>query len=106
MALKISIEEKEAQASNYASHDYGDVLYEAGHEGHIFGCKVKFVIIIAFVAAYFVCLYDFYCQAVAVDLSLTLACINKFGRDADLPQILHLEYRVFFKFLYEWVQVG
>ena len=67
LTLQVPIDVAEAQTSNDAGENYGQVSYKAGQKWHILLIQEKFVIIIADTAAYFVGLNDLHRQAIAVD---------------------------------------
>ena len=48
---------------------------------------MKFIVVIAVMTAYFVCLDDPYSLAIAVDLDITLAWFDEFRCDVDIIKI-------------------
>ena len=96
VALQVAIEEAKAEAGNDAHTDYDDVSYEACEEGYIHRCQVESVVIIAFMTADLVLLNDLHGEAVAMNLAITLAWLDKLRRDSNVLQILLFLKRVFF----------
>ena len=86
---------KEEKGVHHTKHHQDDRDYfdEVTHKGNLFLDQVQFEVALAFVTVNAFCLDDVGCLAVDVHfLLLAFACLYEFGCDAQLLQVLVLEF--------------